>query len=531
MDEYEYNNIYKDKSYDKCNYNINDEYRDKFYKEIINLYDRKSRNELISLLVISLQYERFNDRTLKVVKLINELCGYINSRFNINDYAKTEEERILESSISQEGIPYFSRTLFNLANLNFIDNIINGELNNFQLDNMSPFVKLGLYSLFDSKANNQVDLANLNSFRFSTLLIKKDNSNEVLNNEKILKRIRNGLTHDQFYIYIENEKLYLHFNNKNYFEATIALEEVFSLFDSILHFPLEKNDFSNNKKLDVLADELLLNLIFNNNKDHFLTEYKSEDYCKINASVFISNWMGIQNNQSKEFSRLLFLFKDNDDRLQFETEYGNTFNRFNGYKKKLFRKKYKTYKDYNIPYITLSIPRYYVDFDLMSYDPNNNIHIPTNILLNKLRNSVAHGRYLYDSDTDAFLFYDSKGNQSPNFSTIIGRENLRKFLYNPLFIETLLLPETVLKVIKLNNESKDPMFSHLTQMFYTLNSTYYNNLMTKKGEYEGENIKSNYIESDPFSNFDTSPIAKYTEIKILEDEDLNDNNLNNKPKF
>lgn len=199
----EYNNIYKDKSYDECNDNINDEYNDKFYKGIINLYDRKSRNALISLLGISLQYEQLNGRTLKVVKLINELCLYINnSHFLFNDCAKTEEERILENSISQEGIFYFSRTLFNLANLNFIDSIINGEYNNFQLDNMSPFVKLGLYSLFNSKANNQVDLENLNAFNFKTLLIKKDNSNEDLNNEKFWRNFEKNLRA----ISIDNEK-------------------------------------------------------------------------------------------------------------------------------------------------------------------------------------------------------------------------------------------------------------------------------------------------------------------------------------
>ncbi len=496
---------------------------------ILQFYDKTLGDNLMHLLKIVEKYDKFNSRSTQVIKTINAIFHTLGALININDFAKTEEERILENSIIEDGIKPFSRTLFNLSNLNFIDCIINDENMEISYENISPFVKLGLYSLFDSKINNQVNLENLDIFNFSTLSILKNNSNEILSNEKILKKIRNGLTHDQFYIYTENEQLYLHFNNKNYFEATISLNEVFSLFDSVLDCPLKKIDFTNKEQMHILADEILLNLIFNNNKDHFLTEYKSEDYCKIDASVFSSQWIDVENRKSREFANILFLFKNDDDKKLFRFEYGNSFNVFRSSNKKLFQRKNKViYKDYNMSYITLTIPRYLVDFELMSYDQSNNIHIPTNVLLNKLRNAVAHGHFLYDDEINSFMFYDSKGNQTPNFTTLISRENLERFLYNPLFINTLLLPEGILKIIKSHNESNDPMFSHLTESYYELNSLYNN--LNKKDNATFDNIKYN-IYAQSFDNYDMSNIRKYIENNTISDDYLNDDNIFNKPKF
>ncbi len=429
---------------------------------ILDFYsDINLSSKLKELLVVMLKYDNITDRTHTLIRNLNNIYQTLMYDVNIQDKFRSEDAKILSENLKKEGFKPFSRLVFNLSNLNFIDNLKQNKIKN--KEEISPFVRLSLYSLFDTKIDNKINEEIIQNYDFQTLNIIKNDS-EIRDKVKIFNRIRNALAHDQFYIFKENDKLYFCLENKSYFKATIELDELFSLFDLLLDNPIDSIDFNEEKQNKILADELLLNLIFNSNKDHFLTKYREVDYEKLDASGFDSDWINAETEKEKELSRKIFKFKSTEDEKKFYQEYGVPYEKFSFKNKfRYLKNKLRLVREPRYTRIQFGNSEYLVDFLLMSYDKANNLHIPNFVLLTKLRNAVAHGHYDYYENEDIFVFYDKKGNNHANFNTFITREDLETFLNNPLFLETLLMPEASLAVERYQRIVSNPLFKMLSK--------------------------------------------------------------------
>ena len=82
--------------------------------------------------------------------------------------------------------------------------------------------------------------------------------------------------------------------------------------------------------------------------------------------------------------------------------------------------------------------------------------------MTKLRNSVAHGQYEYDEETDSYIFHNYyKGTE--RFRTTITRKELEKFLLESQLIETVLTPTHILNIIKYESEQNDTELSEINR--------------------------------------------------------------------
>ena len=427
---------------------------------IIKLFNK----EEIILFITYIKYNRFSYDFFSALKTNINILKYCRKQKLIYKSADFENNVILES-VENERISSLSRTLFNLSNIEFCKKSIQSPKEINAQTEISPFTKLGLYTYFDTKINNEIDNHELDNYIFHTLDIIKDSSGRMNSNSEILKRIRNGLAHDQFYIFPKNDKLYIHINNKKYFEATIELEELFNFFDTILNNPISHINFDDESETKKIGFELLLSLIFNSNKDHFLNKYVLDSFSRIDASKFNSNWIEHDRESEKEFKSTIFTFNSPEEKNLFHDEYGQDkveINLKRSALSKIVGVKFKIFKDKKIPYLFFRKNKYKVDLNIMSYDSIHDIHIPTNILMTKLRNSVAHGQYEYDEEMDSYIFHNYyKGTE--RFRTTITRKELEKFLLESQLIETVLTPTHILNIMKYESEQNDTQLSEINR--------------------------------------------------------------------
>ena len=425
---------------------------------VLDFYSNNGLKEKVNnLFRIMLQHDGITQRTSKLLKDLNNIYKQLFYDININEEFREREIIVLGESLRKEGLKPFSRLIFNLSNLNFIDNLKNNNISIKTKEDISPFVRLSLYSLYDTKIDNNIDQDKIFDFKTLNIII---NIGDITDKVKIFNTIRNALVHDQFYVFEENDKLYLHIKNKNYFEGIVELDEVFKLFDVLLDNPIDKINFEDQNQTRILADELLLNLIFNSNKDHFLTKYREEDYEKIDSSGFDTDWINVERERKPFFNRKIFKFKNEEDKQRFCNEHNLTYKT-----PKQYTNSFRLVKEAKFSSLRLGDEECLIDFSLMSYDRANKIHVPNFVLFTKLRNAVAHGHYEYVENEDIFVFYDRKKSQShANFNTFIKREDLEVFLHEPIFLETLLMHEASLAAEKDKKLRDKPLYKMFLQL-------------------------------------------------------------------
>ena len=283
-----------------------------------------------------------------------------------------------------------------------------------------------------------IDSSVIDSQTFKTLVIKKCEGIENINNKsadelglgklKIISKIRNGLAHNQFFLEVSDDnKVNLNIKNGNHFECQIEYDEFVSIWSTVFNNlftkdivelikEVEKTGVIDNAAQETV-DKILLNLLFNNNKEHYLDDYKKDEYFTVDTSDFKTNWFEAKKSNVliNKLGNYEIHFIDDESERIIKNEYSRFCNIL------LYKK-----NPHKLKYI--------FDVNKTAFDLQNQVHIPNTIFLSKLRNAVAHGNYYPEKGN--YVFYDDH-KEKLKFTAVIERDKMIDFLLNDVFLEPL----------------------------------------------------------------------------------------------
>lgn len=342
---------------------------------------------------------------------------------------------------------------YNKINLSFSMDLMNKEFD-LELKNIYPWFEdmllLNLFSTIVTRNNTEFEGSMFKDVIFPTLNILKldkvPNPTKKITNDRVMKNFRNALAHNDYSLFVNKDnQLCIVFRNNQYFTGVISFRDIIPYFDKL---PIDYNDEinrsllklfyeirdgkieTNNSFNDIAGIILQLNLIFNSNKEHYLDDYASNEYGKIYSFDFECYW-------------------DSLDKEYIYEDYYKRFNRKYSYYTEEFPKEILVHIIARKPELAqkfIKTTSEILEEQHLALDKKNGVRIPNEFFLDKIRNAVAHGYYMYDDESDSFYFWDrdvknnSERNRKKgdvNFRAKIGREKLKSFLTNDFFMNNI----------------------------------------------------------------------------------------------